>query len=160
MRSVGLLVLSLMSLGCAKNECVDADGCDTGEESFEPTGPVSVSVKWVESTTLEVTVSGMIKGTFGIVEAGLGNTGWYGEDCPDGPYCHEIVEGDNYFTSVRSRGQDWDGTLDNDETWLHRDGMQNQVWAVLSYEGRCQKAGGENEELFTYCVDNQACPTN
>ena len=146
--------------GCAKNACVAEEGCDTGEPSLEPTGPVTVSVKWLESTTLEVKISGMPEGQFGIVEAGLGDSGWVGEDCPDGPYCHTVFEGDNYFSSIRFEDGDWDGTLDNDETWLHRDGMQNQVWAVLSHGGRCQTAGGENEDLYSYYVDAQACPTN
>jgi hypothetical protein len=160
MRYAGWIVLMVLGPSCSKNDCVDEDGCDTAEVDLEPTGPVTVSVKWIESTILEVKIDGMIEGQFGMVEAGLEGLGWYGEDCPDGPYCHRVLEGDNYFTSIQYQDEPWDGTLENDETWLHRDGMQNHVWAVLSHGGKCQTAGGENEELYSYYVDSQACPTN
>jgi hypothetical protein len=155
MKCMGWIALSALAgwgMGCSKNECLSEAGCDTGEMDLEPTGPVTVSVKWHESTILRVEVAGMVQGWFGIV-----GEGWEGESCPDGPYCHQVFEGANYFSSQRFLGAEWDGTLDNDQTWLHREGLPSQVWAVLSNGGRCQGVGGENEELYVY-FEQLACP--
>ena len=75
-----VMILMAMSAGCASDECVAEDGCDGEEESFEPEGDVSVKVSWSESTQLTIELGGVQRAYFGIVEAGMGETGWYGED--------------------------------------------------------------------------------
>ena len=164
MKWAAILALMMVGAGCASDECVDEEGCDGEEESYEPEGDVKVKVSWTESTQLSVELEGVKRGYFGIVEAGMGTTGWYGEDCPDGPYCHELItEGDlttgvHYLVSVFPMGQDkWDGTLRDGETWTHREGLEKQVWALFSWEGKCLKMGGEDEELYDH-YSAKACP--
>ena len=162
---IGFRMVLMASLtACSSDECVDEDGCEEGLVSYEPTGDVGVTVKWTESTQLEVNIAGVSRGYFGIVEAGMGATGWYGEDCPEGPFCHELIteddlfEGTHYLVSVNGVGQEnWDGTLDVGQTWMHRDGLEKQVWALFSWDGRCLKMGGEDETLYEY-YSAKACP--
>ena len=164
MKWATVLALMAMSAGCASDECVDEDGCDGEEETYEPDGDVSVKVTWSESTQLTIELGGVQRAYFGIVEAGMGETGWYGEDCPDGPYCHELINqddltsGTHYLVSVFTMGQEnWDGTLREGETWMHREGLEKQVWGLFSWDGSCLKMGGEDEELYAHYAA-KACP--
>ena len=164
MKWASVLALVIMSAACASDECVSDDDCEAEEESYEPEGDVSVKVRWSESTQLTIELDGVQRAYFGIVEAGMGETGWYGEDCPDGPYCHELVNqddslaGTHYLVSVSTMGQEnWDGTLLDGETWMHRDGLEKQVWALFSWDGSCIKTGGEDETLYDYYTA-KACP--
>jgi len=161
MRNGAWLMLALICSGCSKDECVDEEGCDTGEESYEPTGGVTVNVTWAASTQLSIEFLGAKRAYFGIVEPAGG--GWKGEDCPEGPYCHALINPDDELggihnlVSIRSEGDEWDGTVENDETWMHRDGMQNQVWALFSWGGKCLKVGGTNSDLFDH-YEEYGCP--
>lgn len=164
MRNYRWLVLAIVFAGCSKDECADEEGCDSGgsEESYEPTGTVSVEVRWAESTNLQVTFEGVKRARFGIVEPG----GWLGEDCPDGDYCHDLINpgdelaGSHNLVSIQT-GTDadryWDGTLGVKQTWMRREDMEGQVWALFSWGGQCLKVGGEDDTLYDHYV-HYGCP--
>lgn len=164
MRNYKWLVLTILFAGCAKDECVDENGCDSGgpEESYEPTGTVEVTVQWTQSTNLSVAFTGVSRARFGIVEPG----GWIKEDCPDGDYCHELINpgeelaGSHNLTSIQTltdADREWDGTLSGKETWMHREDMASQVWALFSWGGKCLKVGGEDNSLYDYYAEF-GCP--
>ena len=146
-----LLVLS-MSIGCTKSECINADGCDTAaEEDPGPTGPVEVTFNWVTPAALEVEVSGLSQGVFGVAETGLGGTGYYGEDCVSPlAICHPVEEGANTVISQHKNatGVDWDGLLEEGETALHQDTEENLTYAVWTTEGECVAVFGHDVEFY------------
>ena len=163
MRSVSWALFAIFSFGCSKDDCV-GEGCDSGEsdESYEPADTVFVDVMWSESTNLMISFEGAKRVRFGIVEPNF----YHKEDCPDGPYCHELINpggelgGVHNLLSIRTdteADRNWDGELEPAQTWLRLQGMENQVWAVFSWAGKCLRVGGVNDELFGH-YDAYGCP--
>ena len=112
-------------------------------------GAASVDVAWESSALLLVTISGIGEGTFGLVETGQGG-GWYGEDCPDGRYCHTVEDGENSFRSVHesATGVPWNGTLQENETLMHEGAEEHFTWAVFDRTGLCAAVGGHEPEYY------------
>ena len=163
MRSVRWALVAIMSFGCSKENCV-GDDCDTGvsDDAYEPTDTVSIDVRWTESTNLSISFDGAQRVRFGIVEPGF----YEKEDCPDGPYCHELINSGGEFGGVHNlisirtdteADRDWNGELDSGQTWLRLQGTENQVWALFSWGGQCLRVGGVNDELFDHYVE-YGCP--
>ena len=152
MRCSGFLLCVAMSVGCTKSECISADGCDTAvEEEPGPTGPVEVVFNWVTPAALEVEISGLSRGIFGLAETGLGGTGYYGEDCVSPlAICHPVEEGANTFQSQHriATGVDWDGLLDDGETAFHQDTEENLTYAVWTVDGECVAVFGHDVEFY------------
>ncbi len=113
-------------------------------------GEASVDVVWETPALLLVTISGIGEGTFGMAETGLGGSGWYFEDCLDGPNCHTVQDGENSFRSVHpiATGVDWDGTLQENETLMHQESEENITWAVFDSTGLCVAVGGHEPEYY------------
>ena len=157
MRCLRIVLAVAMSVGCTKSECINEDGCDTAAEVDPgPTGPVEVIFNWVTPVALEVEVSGLRTGVFGVAETGLGGTGYYGEDCVSPlAICHTVQEGANTFLSQHQNatGVPWDGLLEEGETALHQDTEENLTYAVWTVDGdglldECVAVFGHDVEFY------------
>ena len=79
----------------------------------------------------------------------MGETGWYGEDRPEGAFI--VTSSSTKMISRRERTTSsvfprWarrtgTGLCEKGETWMHRDGLEKQVWALFSWDGAASRWG-------------------
>jgi hypothetical protein len=153
---VNLISASLfvaMIAGCASSECKEGADCsaDSGSDTDPgPSGPQTATFTWIDGANLEVVVTNVGTGTFGMAETGRGGAGWYSENCIDGPYCHTIHDGVNSFLSVHENatGVPWDGALQENETLMHQSSEENITYAVWDSTGACVVSEGHQPDYY------------